>query len=355
MRILHIDGGRRWAGGQNQVRLLMRALADEPAVEQLCLCPLASPLADRLRAEALPVEPIVWRRGTDVRAFGAIARRVRDFDVIHCHDAHAFQLALVPARLRRRPILAARRVCFDTRPLKWNQATRVIAISDAVRTVLLDSGVRAEKIRTIPSGIDPGEVRALPAAEPSLRARIGVPADAFLAGNVATLLEYKEQTLIPAAAALAPGVEWVIVGEGPRRDAIERAISEHDVAARVRLAGDVPDARCCLRELDVFVFTSRGEALGTSVLDAMAAGVPVVAADDAGPAEVLGPVHAHTGATLYPPGDAPALAALVRRLRDDPAARAEAAARQTERLRDYDVARTAERTLALYREVLRKR
>jgi glycosyltransferase involved in cell wall biosynthesis len=353
MRVLHIDGGRRWGGGQNQVRLLMHQLAARD-LEQLCVCPAQSPLATRLRDERLPVEPIEWRRGTDFRAFRAIARRLRTFDVIHCHDAHAFQLALLPAKLRRRPILATRRVCFDTRPLKWNQATRVIAISDAVKQTLLSSDVREEKIRVIPSGIDPAEIRSLQPLDPTLRSRIGLPSTRFLAGNVGTLLEYKQQTLIPQAAARLRNVQWVIVGEGPRRDAIQSAITAHGVGAHVRLTGNIADARRCLRELDVFVFTSIGEALGTSILDAMAAGVPVVASDDAGPAEVLRPVHEKTGASLFKAGDPDAIAHIVRRVRDEPALAPIMASFQRERVDDYHVARTAEASLALYDEVVRR-
>lgn len=353
IRVLHIDGGRRWGGGQNQVRLLMRGLARHSAVAQLCLSPAGSPLEYRLREEGLPVRGIVWRRGIDLRALRAIARHVRDFDAIHCHDAHALQLALLPGRLHRRPIIASRRSCFRTRAAKWNLATRVIAISEAVRTLLLESGVREEKIRLIPSGIDPAEIVALPPLDPPLRTRIGMPANGFLAGNVGTLLEYKQQTLIPQAAARLRNVQWVIVGEGPRRPAIEAAIVAHGVTAHVHLPGNIADARRCLRELDVFVFTSQGEALGTSVLDAMAAGVPVVAADDAGPAEVLRPVHERVGASLFRPGDADALANLVRRVRDEPALAPLMASFQRERLLDFDIARTAEATLALYQEVAR--
>jgi L-malate glycosyltransferase len=356
IRVVHIDGGRiRWAGGQNQVRLLMRELARGDVVDQLCLCPVGSPLEQRLTEEGLPVRGIVWRRGTDLKALRAIAAGIRGADIIHCHDAHALQLTILPALLRRRPIVAARRSNFRTHALKWNRATRVVAISHAVETLLLESGVRPDRIRVIPSGIDPGEVAALSPFEPPLRAALGIAADAFLAGNVATLVEYKGQVLIPEVAARVPGVTWAIVGEGPQRGAIEDAIVQHGVGAAVRLAGHLPDARRCLRELDLFVFTSRGEALGTSVLDAMAAGVPVVAADDAGPAEVLRPVHARTGTSLYPPGDAAALAALVRRLRDDGTQRARMKAAQAERLKDYTVARTAEATLAVYAEVMRER
>jgi glycosyltransferase involved in cell wall biosynthesis len=352
MRVLHIDSGRRWGGGQNQVRLLMRQLATR-GIEQMCVCPVQSPLATRLRDEALPVDPIEWEGGLDFAAFRAIGRRVRGFDIIHCHDAHAFQLALLPAKLRRRPILAMRRVCFDTRPLKWNQATRVIAISEAVRKTLLASAVREDKIRIIPSGIDPAEVVALLPLDPPLRRRIGADGR-FLAGNVGTLLEYKQQTLIPQAAARLRDVHWVIVGEGPQRDVIESSIVAHGVGAHVHLTGNIADARRCLRELDVFVFTSMGEALGTSILDAMAMGVPVVASDDAGPAEVLRPVHERTGASLFRAGDPDAIAHVVRRVRDEPVLAPLMASFQRERVEDYHIARTADATLALYAEVMRR-
>ncbi|MGH7505345.1 MAG: glycosyltransferase, partial [Longimicrobiales bacterium] len=104
----------------------------------------------------------------------------------------------------------------------------------------------------------------------------------------------------------------------------------------------------------VFVFTSQGEALGSSILDAMALGVPVVAADDAGPAEILRPVHEKTGANLYRAGDPDALAAAVRRVRDEPSLAPLMASFQRERIEEYDIARTAKATLALYQEVMRK-
>jgi len=90
------------------------------------------------------------------------------------------------------------------------------------------------------------------------------------------------------------------------------------------------------------------------VLDAMAAGVPVVAADAAGPAEVLGPVHRRTGATLFPPGDAEALAALVERVRADPTLRRAMVEAQAERIRDFTAAAMAAGVLAVYREALRE-
>jgi glycosyltransferase involved in cell wall biosynthesis len=350
-RILHVDGGRHWAGGQNQVRLLMRELATM-GVEQLCLCPAGSPLHTRLIAERLPVRGVTWRRGSDPRAFVAVASELGRWQLVHCHDAHALQVALIPAKLRGRPVIAHRRVCFRTRPLKWNRAARVIAISEAVRAVLVESGVRPRIIRKIHSGIDVAEVRALDAPAQSLRSLLGIGPSEVLAGNVGTLLEFKNQTLIPAAASHAADTHWVIVGEGPRREVIEQAIAAAGVGERVRMTGALADARRYLRDLDVFVFTSKGEALGTSILDAMALDIPVVAVDDAGPGEILAPVHASVGASLVPPDDAAAFAHAVERFRGDEGLRSRVLAAQRRRLDDFRIERTAEQTVGVYREVL---
>lgn len=352
-RVLHLDAGRGWAGGQNQVRLLMRELARRD-VAQLCLTPRGSALEARLSAEGLPVRGITWRGGSDPRAMVAIGRALEGFDVVHCHDAHALQVAILPARVMRAPIVAARRVHFATSGWKWNRADRVVAISETVERTLLASGVDAARIRRISSGVDRGELEGLPALEPSLRARLGVEAGEFLVGNIGHLLGYKGQEVIPPAAARTPGVRWAIVGEGERRPLLERLIAEHGVGGRVHLTGLIPDARRLLCELDLFVFSSTDEPLGTSVLDAMACGVPVVGAAAAGAEEILAPVHRETGSSLYPPGDAAALAALVERVRGDEALRRAMVEAQGVRLADFLVSRTADLTLEMYAEVARR-
>lgn len=343
--------GARGGGGQNQVRLLMRELRGHD-VRQRCLCPRGSALEARLRAASLPVIPVPWQGGLDPRALAAIALYTRGADVVHCHDAHALQLALLPALVRGVPIVASRRMVLPTSALKWNRAARVIAITNTVRDALRANGVRADKIRVIHSGIDPAEIAALPPLQPALRARIGVPADAFLVGSVGALVGLKGHALLAAAAAAVPDAHWVVIGEGSARPHIEAAAAAHGVQRTLHLPGSLPDARPALRELDLFVFTSTREALGTALLEAMACDIPVIAADAAGPAEVLAPVHAETGAALYPAEDAGALAALVTRVRHDGALRERMIAAQRRRLEDYRIENGAAATLALYREVV---
>lgn len=272
--------------------------------------------------------------------------------VIHCHDAHALQVAILPRRLRGAGLVASRRVHYATSAFKWNRADRVVAISMVVAGSLEKKGIDPARIRTVPSGVDPDELSELAPLEPPLRARLGLEPDAFLVGNVGHLFPYKGQIVLPRAAAWLEGVQWVVAGEGPERPRLEAEIERLGVWDRVHLLGRVPDARRMLPELDLFVFPSVNEALGTTLLDAMVLGLPCVAADALGPAEILAPVRDEIGEGLVPPDDPGALAEAVARLRDAPALRRRLAAAQRRRARDYTAERMVRGTLEVYRELI---
>lgn len=351
--VLHLDAGRIWAGGQNQVRLLMHGLA-RAGVRQLCLCPRGSGLEARLEQESLPVVGIPWRGPGDARAILAVARRVREYDVVHCHDAHALQIAWLPGRLARVPIVASRRVHFRTSARKWNRVERVLAISETVRASLLEAGVDEDRIRLVPSGVDPAELASLPRLDPPLRQRLALPPGAKLVGNVGHLRRFKGQELIPRAAALLPDVHWAIIGTGPERERIEARVAEERVGDRVHLVGRIEDARRAIPELDLLVSTSTNEPLGTSMLDAMALGVPLIGADVAGSAEILGPVHDVTGNSLFAVGDAESLAARVRAVLASPDLARRMVEAQRARVRDFLIERTVSLTRDVYAEVTRR-
>lgn len=347
--VLHVSSNRAWGGGENQVRLLMRELAKRN-VQQLCVCPAHSPLAQRLKNLNLPVMPVKWRSGSDPRAFLSLASVIKHFDIVHCHDAAALQLALIPARLRRVRIVASRRVRFKTSALKWNRADIVIAVSQTVRDTLLESGVDDARIRVIHSGTDREETRAVPLLKPTLRARFNLSADTFVAGNAAAFYPAKAQVLIPEAAALLPDVHWFIAGDGPERSNIEAAIARNHVQDRVHLLGWLADARPMLRELDVYVSTSTDDGLGNSITESLALRIPVLVADAGGPAEIMRPVQERAGPVIFPPRDAQALARAIETLRDA-ALRRRISEAQDDRFAAFDIQRTADMTLAAYREL----
>jgi glycosyltransferase involved in cell wall biosynthesis len=320
-------------------------------VEQLCICPEGSPLSKRLEQLRLPVKTIEWRGGSDPRAILAVFRALKHYNIAHCHDAHALQVALLPAKLRGAKLIGARRVPFKTNAFKWNQADRVVAVSNTVRDVMVRSGVQSNRIRVIHSGTDLAETRAVAPLQPRMRAQRNVAEDAFVIANAALFVPWKGQMVIPPAAALLPDVHWFIAGEGEMRPQIEAAIAQHDVADRVHLLGWLPDARQLLKESDAYISTSTEDGLGNSVTESLALRVPVISADAGGGAEIVRPVHAQTHAVLFEPGNPHSLAATVNKLRA-PGVRERVLEAQDVRFADFAIERTAASTLALYEEVL---
>ena len=350
MKVLHLDSSSSWGGGQNQVRLLMREVA-KAGITQLCICPQDSALAKRLNDAHLPAREIAWRGGADPRALWSITREMPEYDVVHCHDAHALQQAILSAKVYGKKIIAARRVPFTTSAFKWNLADRVIAVSDTVRQVLLKSGIDPWRVRVIHSGTDLAETRSVEPLRPSVRERLKLSNNSFVIANAALFVPVKQQLLIPRAAALLPDVHWCLAGDGPLRDEIISSIAEHNVGDRVHLLGWLPDARSLIKEADAYVSASSEDGLGNSVTESLALRVPVLSADGGGGAEIMGPVHERTHSVLFQAGNPQSLADAVRKLRE-PGMREKIIAAQDDRFADFAIERTAQQTLELYQEVL---
>jgi len=321
LRVLHVDAGREWRGGQNQVRLLTRELGGRPGVAQLLVTRSAGALATRARASGVPVAGVSWDMGLDPRAWWGLLRAARRFrpDIVHVHESHALTLATWARRwMRPAPRLVAhRRVDFHVRPHGyWCDADAIIAVSDAVRRVLVADGVDAARVSVIPDGIDPGEIRAAAEAARDFRAELGLAPGTALAVNVAALVAHKDQaTLVRAAAAARasrPDLHWAIAGDGPLRGGLVAQIEALGLADRVHLLGYVTEVDALIRQATVFVMSSREEGLGSVVLHALALGTPVVATAGGGLPEILSPEQ------LVPVGDAPHLAQRVREALERP-------------------------------------
>jgi glycosyltransferase involved in cell wall biosynthesis len=181
-----------------------------------------------------------------------------------------------------------------------------------------------------------------------MRAALGVPADAPLVGMIAALAPHKDHATLVEAARRVPGAWFVAAGTGPTAEAVRAQVAQAGLAERFLLPGFVDDVPALLGALDVFVLSSYLEGLGTSVLDAQAAGVPVVATRVGGVPEMI---EDGRNGWLVPARDPAALAdALADALaRPDEGRRRAAAARET--VRAFDRARTIEQTAALYREL----
>jgi glycosyltransferase involved in cell wall biosynthesis len=350
LRVVHLASGREWRGGQRQVWLLARELA-RLSVPQIVVTGHTGELARRIGHDGIPLRTVPWTVGLDPRVLPGLVTELRMAPaLVHAHDAHAVTLGGVAAALTGRPLVATRRVDFHLRRRGyWGRAARIIAISEAVAGMLAEDGIAPERIHVVHSGIAVDEVRRTPPL--GIRARLGLASDALIAANVAALVAHKDHaTLVRAAALLRdtlPSLHWVVAGEGVERPALERLRAELGVDHRVHLLGHLDEPARLIADASCFVMSSREEGLGTSVLEAMALGIPVASTTAGGLPEML-----QEGAgLLVPPRDPAALAAAVGRLLREPALARDLVGNAAQRVERFTAARMAEAVRSVYRSL----
>jgi glycosyltransferase involved in cell wall biosynthesis len=283
-------------------------------------------------------------------------------DVFHCHvgtgaeDWDGVRLARaagcpVIIQTQHQPYL----VSHPRKRAAWHhgveQVDRLIAVSEGQRRTYERIGAAPDRFTTVPNGVPP---RAGLLGRAGARRLLGLAEDQPVVMTVGRLAPMKGQRhlidAVPELAARFPGLAVVIVGEGALRDALTRRAEELGVADHLFLAGHRPDARLILDAADVFVLPSLHEGMPLAALEAMEAGLPVVATRVIGTAEVV--LDGETGA-LVRPGDPSALAAAISALLADPEARRRQGRAGRRRYEEsFTRARMAARTWAVYEELL---
>lgn len=346
-RVLHIDSGRDWRGGQRQVFLLadgLRARGYEPLV----VTPPDSPLSHRLRSRGLAASAVRMRGEWDLAAIRRIRALARTWnaDLIHAHDARAHGLA-VAALVRRRevPLVVTRRVPFPPKRARvkygW-RVSRFVAISRAVRDGLVAGGVDPERIDVVYSGVPAPPVG--PARDWRRECRWN--ADTILCGVVGAMTAEKGVAMLeeialrldPAARARARLLLLGGTASGSCRIGGVEAFR----------AGFVDEIHAAMRGLDLLWHPSTVEGLGTAVIDAMALGVPPIAFAVGGLRELI--VDGTSG-VLVPAASHEAFAAAASRLIGDDSARRNLASAGPERASHFDVAQMVSGTEATYQRV----
>jgi glycosyltransferase involved in cell wall biosynthesis len=312
--------------------------------------------------EGLELMPLAPRMEMDLSAAWRLSRLIKEVrpDVIHAHDPHGVAMAALALSMStplfKPPLIASRRVDFHLRGgalsrWKYRQVDCFICASEAIRQMLIGDGIPQARAVTVHEGID---LERIESAEPAkLHEELWLPHHAPIVGNVAALVPHKGQKHLIEAAALVvrqvPDARFVVAGDGELRASLERQIKEHNLEKHVFLLGFRTDVLALHKAFDIFVMSSVTEGLGTSVLDAMAAGKPVVGTTAGGIPEVV--ADGRTG-LLVPPRDHEALAsAIVRLLTDEPLRRTMGdAGRALARLR-FSAERMVKDTLRVYQRV----
>ena len=209
--------------------------------------------------------------------------------------------------------------------------TKLICVSERAKRQALDEGIAADKIRVIFNGIDPVEVD--PAVREKVRKELGLgPRDVMIL-NVGRLTPEKAQgNLLRAAAALKekPELKFFIAGEGPVRGELERLITELGLTDRVTLLGSRSDVPDLLNAADLFVLYSNTEGMPVSLMEAMSVGLPCIASNLEGIAQLIPDEDC---GTLIEAGDPELLARTIAEVLSDPEKMVEQGKKAAERIR----------------------
>jgi L-malate glycosyltransferase len=353
-----VDTARSWRGGQNQVLLTSLGMA-ERGHEVTLACRAGGELLARAEAAGVRSRPARFQGDLGPLGVLGLARILTESrpDVMQLHDPHAVAAGLVARRLAhsRALLVATRRVDFRLRSLpsrlKYRACHRVIAVSRAIADLLHTDGVPDSRVRLVYEGVPDRE--AAKGGEQELAA-LGVTTDRPVVGNVAALTGHKDHaTLLEATVLLKerlPRVVVLIAGEGELRAALEAQSRRLGLLGSVVFAGFRTDLDRLIPTFKVFCLSSHMEGLGTSLLDAMAFGRPVVATAAGGIPEAV--EDGKTG-LLVPPRDPRALAAaLLALLTDEGRAQAMGAAGRRRFLQRFSAAHMVEETLKTYDEAL---
>jgi glycosyltransferase involved in cell wall biosynthesis len=285
--------------------------------------------------------------------------RAHGIEIVHAHAARDYHLAALAVRLASRGrLVLTRHALFPLRGINRHllrSAGRVIAVSQAVAESLRRNGViESAKITVVHNGIDTDRFTCSVA---TACARGGD--SPVLVGTVGHLAPIKGQDIFVRAAALISarrqGVHFVVIGEdkSPQmgyRKFLESLVVELGISGSVAMPGWKDDIRGVLSSLTLFVSAARSEPFGLSIVEAMAAGLPVVAAASEGALEII---EDGLSGKLVPVGHPESLAKAIDDLLDHPLERSRLgsnallAARQR-----YSLARMASETERVYRKVL---
>jgi glycosyltransferase involved in cell wall biosynthesis len=351
MRVLHLNNERTWRGGERQT-LLTAQEQRRAGIDAQLACRRGSPL-DRM-ATAAGVPTLAIPSAPPV-AIPPLARLARGFDVLHCHTGRTHSMAAVASLVTPRPLIVSRRVhvvpsssAFNR--WKYARADRIVCASRFIARLLQEWGVSADRLSVAYEAV-PTPVQSRESSRRRLRELTGIPDDRPVVGNVAALVGHKDHaTLLRAARIVAtrrPDVAIVVVGDGDLRDALARQCRELGLDEVVHFTGFVERAERLLPAFDVFTLTSSAEGLGTIVLDAAGAGIPIAVTDAGGLPEVV--LHDETGLVVPVADDAALAAALLRLLEDRRSAVRLAAAARARFDAEFGVEQMVRRYVETYR------
>ncbi|MEQ8240889.1 MAG: glycosyltransferase family 4 protein [Cyclobacteriaceae bacterium] len=359
LKILHLSSALSWRGGEQQIAYLIKETR-LAGVDSHLICKKKSLIADWCLNENIPFYEINFRNAYDL--FDAI--RIKQyfeknkFDILHLHTSKSHTIGVIasilglnaPIILTRRVDIPVKRNWFSRYKYNFSSIKKIVCISNEVKRIISPSITDHQKLTVIYSGIDidrPMEFST------DLNLLYQIPEDKIVVGNTSALEEQKDYpTFIDTAEILIRqnnAFHFVIFGSGSLKDEIENTIKSKKLEAFFTLPGFKQEVQHMLPQFDYFLITSKKEGLGTSILDAFAAGVPVIATNAGGIPEIV--IDRATG-LLAKIGDSMSLAQNILELHGNIELKTSIIHRAKDFVLNFSKEKCAEQYISLYRSNL---
>ncbi|MEU5436013.1 glycosyltransferase [Streptomyces sp. NPDC020719] len=370
MKVLHVITGLGIGGAEQQLRLMLRHL---PAGAEVVTLTNPGAVAEGLAADGVPVHHLGMSGNRDLGALPRLTRLIRrgEYDLVHTHLYRACLYGRAAARLAGvRAVVATEHslgaTTIEGRPLgagvralylaAERLGTATVAVSATIARRLREWGVPAHRIHVVPNAVDAARFRFDPLLRTRARALLGLPRDGFVIGGVGRLVAGKRFEVLVRALPHLPDARLLLVGGGEREPALRALAGQLGVADRVCFAGECAyggdpagegslTLAGLLAAMDVLASPSADESFGLAVVEALAAGLPVVyvtcpAVDDLPPGDAPGAVRT----------DEASFARALRRVRESGCARLPV----PPAVEHYTVAASAARLSAVYEAALHR-
>lgn len=356
VRIVHVVNSLEGGGTERALVALLGAFnpawGDHAVVTLRGAGALAAELPDHVACRAIDA---IGRRRTTALAVLRTAR-TRSAQVIHARNSGCWMDAILAGwgTIRTRVVLGfhgldhggaftARQRRIARIGLRCGATFTCVAESGSRR--LRGIGIPGERITVLPNGVNLQRFKPASSAERKrARQNLNLPESAFVVGTVGSLTTVKRPDLLVEVARRLDA-RVLLIGDGPLREPLERRIRDCGLTDRVHLFGRRDNVAELLAALDVYVCPSDSEEMSNALLEAMAAGVPVVTTNVGDHARIVRPER---DGLVAPPGDADALAVAIERLRYSAESRRKFAAASRARAEDFDFGRTAAAYEAYY-------
>ena len=358
MKILHVETGRHFYGGPQQVLYLATGLIDH-GHDSTIVCPPGSGIDEAARLAGVPVLNLACAGDHDLPFAWRLKRclQASQPDILHAHSRRGADVfGGIAARLAGIPAVVSRRV-DNPEPrllaaIRYRSFARIVAISDAIADELQGTGINPDRITVIRSAVDTGRFAACD--REAFRREFAIPGDACVIAAAGQLIARKgHRYLLDAVAALgsaAQALRVIIFGEGPLETELRTQAARLGLGGVVQFAGFREDLDDFMGGIDILVHPALAEGLGVVTLKAAAAGVPVVGFAAGGLPEAV--ADGDTG-ILVEAGSAAALADALAGLIGDPALRRRMGKAGRARMQSqFSVNAMVERYIALYDAVL---